>query len=107
MPLLVALATTPAKWCGRTWSKPWGSSAPRAGTNRTGRRQPEPGVVGVGQGVVLAGRGPAPAPCPDPIDLAVSTLQAALADKSAAVRTQAARGTGPHWTGRRGSGSRG
>ena len=39
-------------------------------------------------------RGPAPAPSGDPIQLAVLTLKAALADNSAAVRTIAARSLG-------------
>jgi HEAT repeat protein len=39
-------------------------------------------------------KGPVPSPLSDPIDLVVSTLQNALADHSAAVRTQAARALG-------------
>jgi HEAT repeat protein len=39
-------------------------------------------------------RSPAPAPAPDPLALAISTLHVCLADRSAAVRTKAARALG-------------
>ena len=43
VPLLVALARTPATWCGRAWSKRWASSAARGTQTRPHEARPRPG----------------------------------------------------------------
>jgi HEAT repeat protein len=97
VPLLVQLAHDPSEGVRRNLVEALGLfGAARADSNRAGHRRGRALQWRVRwmQRWFWSKRGPAPAPSPDLIHLAVLTLRDALADNTAAVRTQAARSLG-------------
>src|SRR5207253_904223 len=92
VPLLVTLAQDPSEEVRQSLAEALGAlgsaATPPAHTKRGVRRAP--GSRGQGIAWLFRRKKEPPAPLPDPVDLAVTTLEVALADSSAAVRTQAA-----------------